>query len=303
MQAYHFTNHGQHVAIVDTPGFDDTYRPDTAVFRELAAWLAARYQEATRLTAILYVQRITDPRVSGGVLRNLAVMKRMIGIQNYPYLTMVTTMWDIVNEDLGDMREAELKSKFWADLLTSGAKVARFSGDQKSALAIVDTIKGPQNLPLTIAQEIVDNKLDLDQTTAGSYLEREVLNNSSADVIDLRRMLAEQRELKASWNPDYGSLWLEDQQNQAPAWDPKIYGSLSAGEFRLVEIRAGRPPSPLEISISTETLHKAPRYSALSYAVGRAQKPVGVNLRQGKVLYEYEVAENLHIALMPPQKI
>ena len=69
-------------------------------------------------------------------------------------------------------------------------------------------------------------------------------------------------------------------------------------EFRLVEIRAGRPPSPLEISISTENLQKAPRYSALSYAVGQDQKPVRVNLRHGKVLHDYEIAENLHIALM-----
>ena len=151
----------------------------------------------------------------------------MIGIQNFPYLTMVTTMWDIVDPDLGEKREAELRSTFWADLLTSGANVARFSGDQESALAIVNTINNRQNLPLMIAQEIVDNKLNLDQTTAGSYLERELLNNSSADANELRRILAEQRELKASWDPDYGSLWLEDQQNPAPVWDPKIYGSLS----------------------------------------------------------------------------
>ena len=119
--------------MVDTPGFDDTYRPDTAIFRELAAWLAARYQEETRLTAIIYVQRITDSRVSGSILRNLAVMKRMIGIQNFPYLTLVTTMWDIIEPGLGDARESELRKDFWSDLIASGAKVARFRGDRESA--------------------------------------------------------------------------------------------------------------------------------------------------------------------------
>ena len=208
-------------------------------------------------------------------------------------------MWDIVEPlALGESREAELKSTFWADLLTSGAKVARFSGDRKSALAIVNAIKAPQNLPLTIAQEIVDNKLDLDKTTAGSYLESELLNSSSADVKQLKRILAEQRELKASWDFNYGTLWLEDQQNLAPAWDPKIYGSLSTDGFRLVEIRAGKPPSPLEISISTENLNEAPKYSALSYAVGQNQKPIKINLRHGRVLHDYEIAENLHTALM-----
>jgi predicted GTPase len=68
----------QEIALVDTPGFDDTNRPDAAVFRELAAWLAARYQERTRLTAIIYMYPITSTRMQGSSLRNFDVVLRMI---------------------------------------------------------------------------------------------------------------------------------------------------------------------------------------------------------------------------------
>ena len=41
--AYTIPYRGLRLVLVDTPGFDDTYRPDTEILRILADWLTKRY--------------------------------------------------------------------------------------------------------------------------------------------------------------------------------------------------------------------------------------------------------------------
>ncbi len=50
------------VFLVDTPGFDDSTRSDVEVLRELAAWLTATYAKEIRLSGIIYLHRINQPR-------------------------------------------------------------------------------------------------------------------------------------------------------------------------------------------------------------------------------------------------
>ena len=303
------------MALVDTPGFDDTYRPDTNVFRELAAWLAARYQEETRLTAIIYMQPITLTRVSGSILRNLTVMKRMLGIQSFPYLTLVTSMWDTVDPSLGEKREAELRSEFWSDLVQSGAKVARFGGDANSAIKVLETISSKNEISLAIQRELVDQGLTLDRTAAGTYLDSEILGlmdaaaqdypigdppTSPLGVLGPRRelnKLGSQLELKASWDPNYGSLWLQPATSPQVFGDASIYTSLRQDQFRLIELKAGEGSTPLEIELIVQSFTAAPNYVALSYVVGSNHKLMRLGLRHRKHLYRHEIAKNLHSAL------
>jgi len=310
------------VALVDTPGFDDTYRPDTTIFRELSAWLAARYQEKTRLTAIIYMQPITLTRVSGSILRNLTVMKRMLGVQSFPHLTLVTSMWDTIDPSLGEKRETELRSEFWSDLVQSGARVARFSGDANSAVKVLETTSSKSEISLTIQRELVDQGLPLDRTAAGTYLDSEILGLIDAAAQDSpisappgrllstlgtkgselgpRReldKLGPQRELRASWDPNYGSLWLEPAASPQLIWDAGIYTSLREDQFRLIELKAGEGDAPLEIELVVQSFTQAPKYVALSYVVGTNYKLMQLGLRHQKSLFKHEIAENLHAAL------
>ncbi|KAK7898062.1 hypothetical protein LTR67_004694 [Exophiala xenobiotica] len=325
VQAYHFDFRGSHVALVDTPGFDDTRRPDTAVFRDLSAWLAARYQEKTHLMAIIYIQPITLTRVSGSILRNLTVMKRMLGVQSFPHLTLVTSMWDTIDHSLGEKREVELETEFWSDLVQFGAKVDRFSGDANSAAKILEKASSKDELSMTIQREIVDQGLTLDRTAAGTYLESEILGLIDAAARDTSRtglparlrsilstkgseletfgtrqqldQLGPQRDLRASWDPDYGSLWLEPAAAPQPIWDAGIYTSLREDQFRLIELKAGEGGAPLEIELVIRSFAKAPKYVALSYVVGTNHKLVQLGLRYQKSLFKHEIADNLHAAL------
>src|SRR5258707_1287108 len=68
---------GTKLFLVDTPGFDDTYRSDTEVLRELADWLSQAYEHQIPLTGIVYMHRINDVRVGGAGMKNLRMFRKL----------------------------------------------------------------------------------------------------------------------------------------------------------------------------------------------------------------------------------
>jgi hypothetical protein len=100
--------------LVDTPGFDDTHRTDAEVFQEIAIWLATQYQNLSRLTAILYMQPINVTRMAGSAMRSLQTVKKMLGVQRFSNLTLVTSMWDILDLAECESQEKELRENLLA---------------------------------------------------------------------------------------------------------------------------------------------------------------------------------------------
>lgn len=96
------------VTLVDTPGFDDTYRSDTEILKTIASWMKDAYDEKTRLTGIIYLHRISDNRMFGSSLKNLRMFRSLCGTENLSYVILATTIWDKVNAGEGRAREAEL---------------------------------------------------------------------------------------------------------------------------------------------------------------------------------------------------
>jgi hypothetical protein len=60
VQSYKFEHDGKVYSIVDTPGFNDTYRSDNEVLKELADWLLKSYQDGVKINGIIYLHRISD---------------------------------------------------------------------------------------------------------------------------------------------------------------------------------------------------------------------------------------------------
>lgn len=106
---------GRKFVLVNTPGFNDTSLSDSDVLKMLATWLESSYRSGTKLSAIIYVHPITQTRMHGSALRNLAVFKLLCGESFYKNITLATSCWSLVNYDEGEKREQELKSqpKFW----------------------------------------------------------------------------------------------------------------------------------------------------------------------------------------------
>jgi hypothetical protein len=169
------------VHLIDTPGFDDTTRSDTEVLRDIAGWLGTAYEQKKKLSGIIYLHRISDPRMAGSAKRNLHMFKKLCGEECFSSVILATTMWGLVDERTGDAREAELvrEEDFWGYMAKRGSKVMRHYGDRESAMRIVKKIvkqhqKGDGDITLRIQKEIVDEGMDLNDTAAGKHINEEI---------------------------------------------------------------------------------------------------------------------------------
>lgn len=72
------------VWLIDTPGFDDTETSDADVFQEIATFLARCFETGIRLSGVIYLHRITDPRMSGSAMKNLELFKLLCGKDAFP---------------------------------------------------------------------------------------------------------------------------------------------------------------------------------------------------------------------------
>ncbi|KAL7269004.1 hypothetical protein RUND412_008346 [Rhizina undulata] len=153
---------------IDTPGFNDTNISDAQILKELSVWLEQVYRFKTHLSGILYLQRITENRVSGSTLKSLEVFKALVGESSMPNVILTTTHWDHIDEPTGFQREAELSAnpKFWKELLDAGATTARFGNSQADAWDIVSRLTFKTPTVLTVQRELVDENKMLSETAA-----------------------------------------------------------------------------------------------------------------------------------------
>jgi len=165
---------GQEVFLVDTPGFSDTNVGDTEILRRIAEWMQDMTQaDIQKLTGIIYLHRIIDPRVDGPSLKNLRMMKKLCGVSSLKNVVLATTMWEKVTEDDGARREAELRKTFWKDMIDSGSQSTRLMTNTKTeALKLVKLLL--KNTPvLTRLQRELQSGKELKDTSAGAELRDE----------------------------------------------------------------------------------------------------------------------------------
>ena len=101
-------------------------------------------------------------------------------------VTFVTTMWDKVEAHMGAEKEKDLGEKFWKALIDQGAATARYYGTLESAWDIVRPfITRPQRQAILLQKEMVDQKKQLLQTSAGQALHvtPEVLREQKRDIL------------------------------------------------------------------------------------------------------------------------
>lgn len=172
----------QRIWLVDTPGFDDTHRTDAEILREIANWLNTAYKQKIKLTGIIYLHRILDVRVGGAGVKNLRMFKKLCGENGLGSVVLATTMWNqIPNEETGSKREKELQSEgiFWKHMIGHGSKVFRQDHGRVSGKKILNyLIDKRRPVTLDIQREMVDEKMQLLKTGAGTEVATEAERNS-----------------------------------------------------------------------------------------------------------------------------
>lgn len=165
------------VTLVDTPGFDDTNRSDTDVLSEIAMWMKKTYHNGMLLSAIVYLHRVTDKRVTGSSMKNLRLFRKLCGEDNMANVVLVTTMWEDIDPVKGAANERELcgTGSFWATMLAQGASTVRYNNDRGRALEIIQDVVRKSPVALKIQRELVDERIPLIDTDAGAYVNEELL--------------------------------------------------------------------------------------------------------------------------------
>ncbi|KAK0099504.1 hypothetical protein ONS96_008343 [Cadophora gregata f. sp. sojae] len=210
------------IHLVDTPGFDDSDRKDTVVLKEIAAWLTYSYTQKVRLSGILYLHRISDPRMQGSAKLNLSAFIKLCGPEALKKVVLATTMWEALKEDSdGARREKELMEtpEFWGWMMSHGSQVRRHQNNRQSAMELLSMFvpesatAQPEFVTLEIQVEMADNQVSLDKTKAGEQLagvfakEKEELTKELEDVRAMMKSAQEERDLELA-------KLLQEQQNE-----------------------------------------------------------------------------------------
>ncbi|KAL7892232.1 P-loop containing nucleoside triphosphate hydrolase protein [Trichoderma sp. TUCIM 5745] len=197
------TINGQKCRLVDTPGFDDTNRPDAEILREVANWLNISHENRIQLAGIIYLHRISDNRLGGAAMKNLRMFKRLCGKDSLPCVVLATTMWNKANLLKDEQREKELLSRpdFWADMVNQGSQVFRHDNGVESAAAIMEYIIGKQHrVTLDIQKEMASGKT-LDETGAGLEVQTDMTaltKKHEQEMNTLRQELQEAKDMHDS---------------------------------------------------------------------------------------------------------
>ncbi|KAH8903541.1 hypothetical protein BR93DRAFT_884954 [Coniochaeta sp. PMI_546] len=174
VEAIPFNVDGFHGSIIDTPGFDDTYLTDTAVLRRISDWMDMTYRQGVKITGILYLRDITEARMRGSSLKNLAMFRKLCGTSSLANVVFLTTKWDMVSNSDGERREAQLISDHLKLELTSGARTARHDNTRESAVDALRMVLGHEGVALQLQKQLVDEGMSLRDTDAGAAIAQDL---------------------------------------------------------------------------------------------------------------------------------
>lgn len=200
MKVYQYVySANRNIYLIDTPGFDDTYRTDKSVLRSLVAWLSLTYKNSIRLHGVLYLHRITDVRMQGSTKGSVSLFRQLCGADNLKHVLLVTTMWDALDKkEVGVSRETELvrNEDFWGCMVKNGSQVERHYDTIESARNLIDIflprdcdqrLEPRPQMELAIQREMVDQHKVLESTSAG----QEVCNTLNQEEAEIKTCIAE----------------------------------------------------------------------------------------------------------------
>lgn len=199
------------MALIDTPGFDDTYKSDAEVLEMIATFLAETYSQDMLLTGIILLQPISGNRVQGNELRRTRLFEKICGPGAFSKVIIATTFWDdLKNESQGNRRVQERRTSndFWGKMVGYRAQITRHDNNPASAQKIIGMLlKNVKPVVLQMQTELAQNDGRVAATSAGRQLDSD-LNETS------RKLLAELQDLKKESARNTAALRAEMRQLQ-----------------------------------------------------------------------------------------
>ncbi|KAJ5169244.1 uncharacterized protein N7482_004838 [Penicillium canariense] len=156
--------------------------------------------------------------MQGSARRNIMTFRDLCGEDALKKVILVTTMWDKVSSSEGNMREQELKDKkeFWGYMMGKGSTCHRHENTKASARDIVHLLAKHKNPIVTDNQkQLVDQNLNLDQTSAGKGLQSETLKERAKWMKERQQFEQELREARLQQDREREEIIREEQDIRA----------------------------------------------------------------------------------------
>ncbi|KAH9925222.1 P-loop containing nucleoside triphosphate hydrolase protein [Fomitopsis serialis] len=196
------------VVLVDTPGFDDTLRPDREILTMIAKYMAELHWRGVKIKGVIYLHRITDNRMGGTALRNFRMFEALCGKDAMRNAVIVLNMWNELGNEMREAREKELRESdiFFKHAVDAGADVMRHDGTLSSASTILVHLLKQKPASLQIQRETVNETKEISQTAAGIILLGELATREGKQVEQLQRLRRELEEAREELQDEKGRL-------------------------------------------------------------------------------------------------
>ena len=110
--------------------------------------------------------------MAGTPLKNLRMFEELCGKNAFKNIILTTTMWDEVDKEMGEDREAQLKKEYWRTMLERNSTTSRFLRTRESAFELIEPLIDAANIrsSVLLQNELVDMRKSLPATSAGLEL-------------------------------------------------------------------------------------------------------------------------------------
>ncbi|CCM01914.1 uncharacterized protein FIBRA_03985 [Fibroporia radiculosa] len=190
---------GEKFTLIDTPGFDDTYKSQADILKDIADFLEQTYEKGRKVSGVIYMHRISDVRVGGIARENFRLFTKICGQKAMKNVLILTTMWEEVPIALGESREQELarNPRFFKLAIDDGARMCRLLQDTNPASQMIQLFMTYLPKVLQMQRELVDEHKQLPQTEAGTELRSELDEQVERHRMELQGLYAEMSHLVA----------------------------------------------------------------------------------------------------------
>lgn len=182
-----------------------------------------------QLSGLLYLHRIMDVRFGGAAGRNLRMFRKLCGEDNMASVVLATTFWKTPITASEEQREEQLKTQFWAPLISKGSRVVRQDRDRQSGIEIIESIVNRRHrVVLSIQHELVDQGKTVADTLAGTEVLAEMAALKQKHEKEINLIRTEIKEAIA----ERDEFWLSELEKakkveeEAIARDEKAAASL-----------------------------------------------------------------------------
>ena len=238
------------------------------------------------MNGLIYVHRISDPKLGGISKRNLRLFKQLCGDGSLRNVCIATTNWGGVSKEVGDKRELELRESpnLFKPLIDEGAQLARHDKDITSARSIVNFLihKDPTKLQIQIE---LDAGMSLENTSTGAGLREEILALKTKQETEL---LALREEMEEATREKHAELLaeLEEERQKREAQKKKMEEDL---ENLKIQMRSDQMKYEEEIRrLEGKTAMDVKQLEAEVLAEREAREELERNNREGLELLKHE---------------